>query len=145
MSLISEIKSGLSKLDHSPLSLKKFGITMAIAFTILATLVFFLGSHPERAYWLWGIGLVFLLFGLIFPQALKPVHLVWMALAFFLGFFMSRILLTLLFFLVITPIGLIMRLFGKDFLHKKLRTNQKSYWLKREKKTISPQQYEKLF
>jgi hypothetical protein len=145
MSLISEIKTGLNKLDHSTSALKKFAITMAIALGVLATLVFFLGSHPERAYWLAGIGLLFLLFGLIFPQALKPVHVLWMTIALFLGFFMSRILLTVLFFLVITPIGLLMRLFGKDLLDKNLQTDRKSYWLKREKKANAPEQYEKLF
>jgi len=144
MSLISDVSSGLSRLGQSRREMKKFAITMAVALGLLATLVFFLGSHPERAFWLWGTGVLFLLLGFLAPAFLKPVHRSWMGLALVLGYFMSRILLTLLFFFVITPIGLIMRLLGKDILDEKIESDRDSYWIRREKNE-KPDRYEKLY
>ena len=145
MSLMSEVKSGLSRLEQSNREMKNFGITMAVALTILGALVFFLGSHPERAYWLGGFALFFLLFGVLLPSMLKPIHIVWMGLALILGFFMSRLLLTLLYVLVITPIGLVMRLFGKDLLNEKMRPEAETYWIKRQKQDVEPERYQKLY
>ena len=53
--------------------------------------------------------------------------------------------LTLLYFLVITPIGLVMRLFGKDVLNEKLQHDADTYWIKREKQDVDPEQYQKLY
>lgn len=145
MSLISEIKNGLPGLNQSKRYLRNFGITMAVALGLLATLVFFLGSHPERAYWLGGIGAAFLLLVFVLPSILKPIHLLWMGLALFLGYFMSRILLTLLFFVIITPIGLVMRLFGKDIIDEKIQQERETYWIKREKAETDKGRYQKLY
>ena len=145
MSLISDVRTGLAELKQSPRDLRKFGITMAVALGLLATLIFFLGSHPLRAYWLWGIGFLFCIIGLLLPTLLKLFHRLWMALALVLGYFMSRLLLTILFFIVLTPIGLMLRLFGKDILNEKIQQDKESYWIKREKRDHSPDRYEKLF
>ncbi|MBN1560103.1 hypothetical protein JW998_07615 [candidate division KSB1 bacterium] len=145
MSLISDVRIGLARLDQSPRNMKKFGITMAVIFGLLATLIFILGSRPQRAWWLWSIGALFLVLVFFLPFLLKPIHRLWMGLSLVLGYFMSRLLLTLLFFLVITPIGLAMRLFGKDILNEKIEPGKDSYWIKRPVKKILPDRYEKLF
>ncbi len=144
MSLIRDVGDGVASLQQSPRDLKKFGLTMAIVLAILATLIFLFGSHPERALWLSILSLLFLLFAILFPLLLKPLHTFWMGLAFFLGWFVSRILLTILFFMVITPIGLLLRLFGKDLLNLKIEKDKKSYWIRRQYKP-SPDSYEKMF
>ncbi len=145
MSLINEVKSGLSRLEQSNREMRKFGITMAVAFGILAALLFFFGSHPERAYWFGGIGAFFLIFGFAVPALLRPIHLLWMGLALVLGFFMSRLLLSLLYYIVITLTGVIMRLFGKDFLNEKVQPHAETYWIKREKQKVEPERYQKLY
>ncbi|MBT4936735.1 hypothetical protein HON22_02355 [Candidatus Peregrinibacteria bacterium] len=63
---------------------------------------------------------------------LATIKSYWLKFAHTLGFINTKILLTLVFFLVITPIGLIMRLFGKDFLRKKMNKKIHSYWIQRE-------------
>jgi hypothetical protein len=68
-----------------------------------------------------------------------------MSVAFVLGFVMAHVILTLFFFLVITPIGLLARLSGKDFLSLKLNHEAKSYWIAREQKAKSPSDYERQF
>ena len=84
--------------------------------------------------------------GLVFPKALKPVYIGWMSLALVLGLVVSTVLLTVFFFLVITPVGLVARLAGKDFLRLKLRPEDTTYWIRREQKVAtSPADYEKQF
>ena len=83
--------------------------------------------------------------GAILPRALKWVYIAWMSIAFALGFVMAHVILTLFFYLVITPVGLLARLVGKDFLSLKLDRSVKSYWLPREQKARKPADYERQF
>jgi hypothetical protein len=68
-----------------------------------------------------------------------------MSLAVALGFVVSGILLTLFFFLVITPVGWAARIFGNDFLSLKLDRTAASYWIPRERKPKTPAEYERQF
>ena len=145
MSLINEIKTGLSRLEQDNRSLRKFAGVISSALIFISLLVFFWGSVPERAYWLAGTAMILLLLGLPFPQLIRPLHSFWMGLALFIGYFMSRLLLSLLFFIVISPISLIMRLFGKDILKQKINKNKDSYWIKRNIKERSAEDYERQF
>ena len=95
-------------------------------------------------YFLWP-GVVLVFFGAVWPRALKWVYLVWMSAAFVLGFAMAHVILTLLFFVIITPVGLVARLAGKDFLRLKLNRVAKSYWLPREQRVKPPADYEKQY
>jgi hypothetical protein len=83
--------------------------------------------------------------GTLGPRALKWVYIVWMSVAFVLGLVMAHVILTLLFFLMITPIGWVARLFGKDFLSLKLDRGAATYWLRRERKPRPPAEYERQF
>ncbi len=67
----------------------------------------------------------------LIPGLLRPVFLVWMSIAVVLGYVMTRILLTLVFILAVTPIGLIMRAFRKDLLNRMPDDSLDTYWLKR--------------
>ena len=145
MNLINDVRDGLSRLDHSHRELKKFGFTIAFILFLLSVLVFFGGSLPRRSFYMAGVASAFLLAAFFFPYLLKPVRIGWMGLAFVLGYFMSRLLLAVIFYLVITPIGVIFRLFGKDILHKKIRKNRESYWIKRSPENKNAKDYEKLY
>jgi hypothetical protein len=143
MSWISDVRSKLRTLDESRRALVRFGRTMAIALAVLGALIFFFGSHPERGYWLAGVGVLFFLFSWLAPEWLKAVHKGWMTLAFALGWIMSRVLLTVFFFVAIMPVGLILRLVGKDPLA--IRAEKDSYWIRRQSETREPRDYERLF
>ena len=145
MSLISEIKTNLNNLDLSKRNLRKFSITIAIVLFLFGILVFWKGSVKENAYYLLIIAFLFLLSGLLIPKILTLIYKVWMGLAFTLGWFMTRVILGIMFYLVFTPIGLSIRLFGGDLLKKKLDRNTKSYWIKREKVSFDKTNYEHLF
>jgi hypothetical protein len=106
--------------------LMKFGLVMAGGFAVVSGLLALRGSAawPYTA----GIAGFFLLAGLLAPAALRPVERVWMKFAAVLGFVMTNVLLTLVFFIGVTITGLVMRLFGKDPLRLKFEKDRESYW-----------------
>lgn len=111
-------------LKNPILELRKFGFLMAsILGILLGTLVpYFKAGNFNQSLIL--IGAAFGMVGLIYPLALKPVFQVWMAIGHILGWINSRIILSLIFFLIFTPIGLVRRLLGRDSLS--LRAGEKS-------------------
>ena len=96
---------------------RSFGIVFFIVFLIVA-LYPLLNDNPLRL-WSLIIALIFLVLGLIKSNILTPLNILWMKFGMFLGVFISPIIMGIIFFLVVTPIGLIMRLFGKDLLNLK--------------------------
>ena len=107
--------------------LRKFGFIMASAFALIGCLMLW-RDKPLWIYFL-GTGGFFLIFGLILPRVLAPIEWAWMKLAYALSIIMTHILVTLTFYLIITPMGLIMRLLGKDPLQLKFDKSKKSYWI----------------
>lgn len=112
--------------------LKKFGLTIGAVLLIISAIMFYYSS--ELKFYFGIAGLILIISGYVFTKILLPFQKVWMGLALVLGFIMSRLILTLLFYLVITPIGLIAKLSGKDFLDLKFNKTKETYWNYREKK-----------
>src|SRR5688572_18541602 len=137
------IREDIKQLKTGASDLRKFGLVVGGVFAALG-LLFLLRHKAAYPYFLWpGVGLM--VAGVVFPRTLRYVYLAWMSVAFVLGFVMAHVILTLFFFLVITPIGLLARLAGKDFLSLKLNRRAKSYWIPREQKAKSPADYERQF
>jgi hypothetical protein len=123
--------------------LRKFGITMACGFAAFGTLVLWRGKSFFP--YLYIASAVFLILGLVVPISLKSVHKVWMTLAAAMGWFMTRVILTILFFAVFTPIGAIARLLGKQFLDFRMDASRDTYWIRREPKEFRKSDYERQF
>ena len=123
MKLLEEIKN----IPSAEKDLRSFGRVMGIAFGILSGVLFWRHrpSWPVFA----GLSAFFFAFGFLFPRALKPVQTAWMTLALLMGWVMTRVILAIVFYLVITPIGLVIRLSGKDFMNRSFPGNEGSYWL----------------
>jgi len=111
---------------------------------MLIALALLLRHKTNYAYFFWP-GAALIIAGAIWPNALKYPYMAWMTLAFALGFVMSNVILTLFFFLLVTPIGLLSRLFGKDFLARKLDRHAASYWIPRSHETRTAESYERQF
>jgi hypothetical protein len=137
------IREDLKQLKTGAAELRKFGLVVGGVFAAIG--LFFLwrqkGFFP---YFLWP-GAVLMVWGVVWARGLKWVYLVWMGLAFVLGFIMAHVILTLLFYLLLTPIGLLARLTGKDFLSLKLDRTAQSYWRPRTHQAKSPADYERQF
>lgn len=127
--LIEEIKN----ISSSKRDLKKFGISVGLVLVIIGFLFQVVWDNPTVCMILGGIGAFLILFGIIFPLVLLPIHKAWMTLAVILGFIMTRIILSFLFYIVVTLVGLIAKIVGKDFLNRKIDRNEESYWNIREK------------
>jgi hypothetical protein len=91
-----------------------------------------------------GIAVLLTLIGLFVPVAARGFHRLWMGIAGVLGYVNSRILLTILYYLLLTPYGLISRLFGRDPLDRR-GASRDTYWVKRESTRQTQQQFERLF
>lgn len=108
---------------------RKFGIGLGIILSVIATIQLIIGR--ELYPYFYGVGLIVFLVGLVLPILLKPVFILFSYIGFVLGWFMTRVILSVLFYLVFTTIGLILRLFGKHFLNIKFDKKADSYrwWL----------------
>jgi len=125
------IRAEIQELDTSPRNLRKFGLVVGGVFGLLAVWFWWRGKAFYPYVLIPGVSLV--VFGLIWPKVLKQVYVIWMSLALVLGLIVSTALLTILFYLVVTPVGLVARLSGKDFLSQKLDPNANSYWIARDR------------
>ena len=133
---IKNIKSGRKEL-------RQFGYTMGIVLGVFGGL--FLWRGKEWYSYFVALSVLFFFLALVFPLLLKPIHKLWMSLAVLLGWFMTRVILSVLFYVVITPIGFIMRMSGKDLLNRKIEKGSESYWIVRKKVAHNREDYEKQF
>jgi hypothetical protein len=120
-----------------------FGITMGIILLIIAAFLF-LKEKDSFQLFIYIAG-SFISLGFLIPIILKPIYLVWMIFAVILGWFMTRVIISLLYYIIITPIGLFLRIIGKDLLDLKEKKNKKSYWNIRNSEDEQNQNYEKQF
>lgn len=132
----------MGKLNPDKRVLRTFGMTMGIAFLAISSLFFFRQKHAGATYSL-VVSCVFFIMRLVLPTFLKPVYVVWMRLAFVLGWVNTRIILIVMFYLIFTPIGLVMRLFRVDLLERKKK--EETYWKNKEKEAFDFSNYERRF
>jgi len=109
--------------------LRKFGLTVGGVILAIGLLLFYF--EKQSAIYFAVIGGLLILFGVLFPKILKPINRIWMGLAIILGFIMSRVILTVLFYLVLTPIAILAKIVGKKFMVLKYDKSAETYWEKR--------------
>ncbi|MBN1783077.1 hypothetical protein JW948_18220 [bacterium] len=136
MSIIDDFK----KIKSDKKELRKFGITVGIIVGILGTYVFL--RHRPNYLILWIISAGCLVPAFVFPAVLWPFHKIWISLSIVLGFIMTRVILSILFYVIMTPLSLISRLFGKDYLDCKWNPQAESYWNIREERKKETSGYE---
>lgn len=137
--LLQEIK----EIKSSKNDLKKFGVAVGIVLTALSAIFWWIGKEFYLYFAIPGILLIVM--GLTIPTVLKPVQKVWMTIAVILGWVMTRVILSILYYLVFTLVNLAARLFSKQFLELKWDKSQKTYWNYRPEKKFDRVIYEKQF
>jgi hypothetical protein len=133
----------IDTVDTSPKKIRNFGLMFGALGIIGAAYSVWKGG--AYAVWWLGGGAAFALGGLVAKPLLRPVYVVWMKFAFVLGWINTRVILGLFFYLVMTPIGLLMRLGGNDPLERKIDPSATSYWSKKESLKPDPDRYQRLF
>tara|TARA_B100000029_G_scaffold206189_1_gene203987 strand:- start:133 stop:531 length:399 start_codon:yes stop_codon:yes gene_type:complete len=111
---------------------RSFGLLFFLVFFIIAFWSF-RGNFGQIKVWSICLSLAFLALGLINSKLLTPLNKSWHYLGIFLGMVVSPIVMGIIYFLVVSPIGFIMRLLGKDLLRLKFDKNIKSYWINKDK------------
>lgn len=137
--ILQEIKNIKSRKKE----LREFGVVVGVVFGLIGGLFWWRGKDHYSIFLTVSIALVIL--GLIAPVLLKPLHKIWMAFAIIIGWIMTRIILSILFYLLITPIGLLKRLSDKDMLDLRFDKNKNSYWIPRQQEAFDKVSYEKQF
>ena len=120
--MLEEIKN----IKSDKRDLRNFGIIIGIILMIIAGYLFW--KEKESFQIILTIGIVLCLLGLAIPVMLKPIYWIWMVFATILGWIMTRVILSLLFFLIITPTGLVFRIMGKQFIELKWNKSKETYW-----------------
>ena len=134
--IMNEGKSGAKEL-------RKFSLNLFCALGFLGGIVLWRKGEAELLFW--GIGITILLVGLVRPRILGPVHKEWMGMSLLIGFFMTHLILALMYYFILTPVGLVMKALGKDPLRLKHDQNAKSYWIRRPRTEFARERYERMF
>ena len=110
---------------------RNFGLVFFIVFMVIA--LWPLLNQSEIRYWSLSISLIFLLLGIMNSKLLTPLNKIWFKFGLLLGRIISPIVMGIVYFLIVTPTGFIMRVIGKDVLNLKKNTKN-SYWLEKNNK-----------
>ena len=105
---------------------KSFGIVFSIFFLLIS--VYLLLNNDPIYYWSLFVSFIFLVLGLMNSKILSPLNLLWFKFGILLGKIVSPVVMGIIFFLVVTPISIILKIFGKDVLNLKFNNN-KTYWI----------------
>lgn len=143
MSWISDVRDEIHHLRLSGRELKKFGLLVGSVFVVLSAIGMYRGWSTVANGMFLLTGVVLLSCGMFLPESLKQAYKVWMAAAFAIGWLVSRMILIVLFYVVLTPVGFLARSFHKEFLDTDFRKKRESYWI--PKSAIKKINYEKLF
>ncbi len=110
---------------------KSFGLVFFVIFIIIA--LWPLLKDENIRIWSIIVSIIFLILGLLNSKILTPFNKLWMRIGIFLGAIVSPIVMGIVYFGVITPIGIILKLFGKDVLNLKIDKNKNTYWTLKKK------------
>ena len=116
---------------HNKSSNRSFGVLFFVVFLAIAFWPILNDGAPN--YYLILLSLIFLILGLINSKILSPLNKGWIKFGEILGKIIAPIVMAMVYFLILTPISLFVRLFGKDLIGMKFSNDVKSYWIKRKK------------
>ena len=111
---------------------RSFGLLFFIVFLIVA--LWPLKYEEDTRLWSLALSIIFFILGVLNSKLLTPLNKLWFKFGIFLGFIVSPIVMGIVYFLVVTPIGTFMRLLGKDLLKTSKVKSTYTYWIKRDKK-----------
>ncbi|WP_435151227.1 SxtJ family membrane protein [Candidatus Pelagibacter bacterium nBUS_44] len=119
----------MKKNNNNINSNRSFGLVFFIVLLIISIYPMFYDGQIKIFFLV--LSVIFLILGLLNSILLYPLNLAWFKFGLFLGKIISPIIMGIIFFLVVTPIGLLMRLLGKDVLNLKLNKKEGSYWIEK--------------
>ena len=114
---------------------KSFGLLFFVVFLIIG--LWPLKNGENLNFYFITVSIIFLILGLINSKLLSPLNKSWIKLGEILGIIIAPIVMALVYFVILTPVSLIVRIFGKDLLNLKFLKEKETYWIKRKKSLTS--------
>ncbi|HNO12544.1 MAG TPA: SxtJ family membrane protein [bacterium] len=141
--IIRDIRFEIQHMDRSPASARRFGFILTTILLLIAGWLW----YKERDVWMyWAApGVLVGLISAIAPNLIYPLYTGATIFSIFIGYFVSRVILLIMFTLFFVPVGLITRLFGRDLLKKRIDLKATTYWTKKESPVKIPEHYERMF
>ena len=124
------------------IEMRRFGFNLGLGLNILGCILFY--RHRGHFIWFSGIGSMALILAVLRPPILAPLKKVLDKLIFIIGWLTSVISLLIAFYLIFTPIALLLKVFGKDLLNQKIDKTVGTYWIKRKNAPFSKESYERM-
>ncbi len=124
---------------------RKFGVVVGIAFFLFGTLRWWLHSFEQVPVIFFSLGGTLVVLGLLAPPLLKPVFVAWIKLAEVLNWIMTRVFLSISFYLMITPVRWIIYYFGDDPLKRAYLPAGESYWEAPEHQPKTVEEFKRMF
>lgn len=137
------IREEIANISMERKALRNFGLLVGGVFLLIGVLL--LWRHGDAYPYFLALGGTLAGLGLAAPGSLRYPYRAWMVLAVLLGWVMTHIIVSVLFFLVLTPIAVISRMFNTRHLDLAWRSNAPTYWVKREKEEPDPEAHEKQY
>ena len=131
----------IKKINSDKKQIRNFAIIFSLIFFAISGFLFWKQSNDYYIFVI--IAIFFFLSALFAPKILKPIYILWMLFGEILGWFMTRVIVSFVFFFILFPIGFFARLFGRKFLI--FKSNNKTYWNFRSNQYKSNNDYEKQF
>lgn len=132
------------KTDATKKELAWFGVLLAAFFGLVGLVVWRATGTPAISRYLWGAGIVLALVYYAVPPLRRPMFFGWMYAAYPIGWVVSHVILGLIFYAFLTPVGWLMRLFGYDPMERRFDRSAASYWVERER-SADPARYFRQF
>ncbi len=150
MQIFKEIFSDLRAMDQNRSAMRWFGLLLGAILVVIAGIMVFAGSGDSsrislKILILAGLGGLSWLLALVKPEWLRPVNTVLLVVSLIIGWIMTRIVLILLFFGMFLPVGILLRLAGKDSMRLKFESGSDSYWIHRSDEPFDPARCRRLF
>ena len=136
-------KSASEAMPVTSKNLRVFGVGVFVILNVIWALRFFV-FHHGNTWLLLAVAAFFLVTGLFLHPVLKPIYQGWTWIAHKIGWFNTRLLLGMIFYLMFTPIAILAKILGKDFMKEKLDSSRNSYWLNYDRE-FDLKNYEKEF
>ncbi len=134
----------IRKLSQTPRELRKFGCVVGGVFALLGVWCYWRGKPAYPL--LLAVACPLVVLGAVRPSLLRWPHLIWMSFGIILGNAVSTVILTVFYYLFLTPLGIVARLTGKDFLSRRMDRHAATYWIARARRGANnPQRYERQF
>ncbi len=131
--------------DPTPRDLRIFGVLMLGFFALVGGIVRWRGTSPTVVYTLWGIGVGLTALYYAAPPLQRKIYFGWLYAAYPIGFVVSHVVMGVVYFLVVTPIALVMRLMGRDALQRRIDRDAKTYWVENRTGGRDPASYFRQF